>query len=300
MARALTGLIDRFCGATVLDADLIRALFVTAFMGGRGGIRPAFAILADEGRGKGKSTLIKMLGLLVGGAFDLQVGDDAAAFKKRLLTPDAQTKRVVAIDNIKTEKFSWGDLEAMITAAEISGHQMYSGERTRPNTLLWILTLNGPAMSKDMAQRCVPIKLGVPNHDGPWEEETAAYIEANRWHIIGDIAAFYDQEPVQLEKFSRWAAWEKAVLARLPEPEELQRLIAERQAEFNADDSEIADVEDYFSRKLASLGYEVDVDRVHIPSEIVGEWISAVLNKKIGATAAVRMINQAAKEVSVD
>ncbi len=110
----------------------------------------------------GKSKLIEMLGRLVDGTFSVSQNESAADIKKRLLTPDAASKRIVAIDNVKTNRLSWAELESMITSPEVSGHRMYSGEATRPNTLLWTLTLNGPAMSRDMAQRSVIMTLGVP------------------------------------------------------------------------------------------------------------------------------------------
>ncbi len=55
----------------------------------------------------GKTTLVIMVGQLLDGAFDLQCDEKADAFKKRLLTPTAATKRIVLVDNIKTSRFSW-------------------------------------------------------------------------------------------------------------------------------------------------------------------------------------------------
>jgi hypothetical protein len=202
--EAFRSLLARFNPATTIDADLILALFVTPFWGGPGGMRPAFVATADEGRGSGKTALLRAVGHLVGGAFEIGVADPIEAIKKRLLTPSALTKRLVSADNIKSNKYSNGDLQGLITQAEISGHQMYVGEATRPNTLTWAFTLNGPSFSRDLAQRCVIIKLAKPTYSATWAEETTSYIDANRAALISDIAAFYQQPPYALERCSRW------------------------------------------------------------------------------------------------
>src|SRR5205823_14432796 len=99
----------------------------------------------------------------------------------RLLSPDTLTKRVALHDNVKTLRFSWSDLEALVTGPQINGYQLYVGDASRPNTLIWFITMNGASMSKDMAQRCVPIKLARPKYSGQWEEETIRFIDENRW-----------------------------------------------------------------------------------------------------------------------
>lgn len=65
--------------------------------------------------------------------------------------------------------------------------------------------------------------------------------------------------------------WERSVLARMPEPEELQRVISERQAEINADDDEASEIEDHFRQRLETLGYDAQHDWVHIPNTVASE-----------------------------
>ena len=141
----------------------------------------------EKGRGIGKSTLIAVLSELVGGFLEISTNEDIVAIKKRLLSPEARPFRVCRVDNIKTHRFSWADLEGLITSPVISGHEMYVGEGRRPNTLLWTLTLNGASMSKDMSQRCVTIKLNRPAHNPSWEEDVRNYINEHRWQIIADV-----------------------------------------------------------------------------------------------------------------
>lgn len=293
---ALRDYLARFCPETQLDADLMLAFIATLFWGGPSGARPAWAITSDHGRGMGKTAFLSMSGRLVGGAFDVSLREDIATIKKRLLTPEALTKRLVLIDNIKTNKLSWAELEALITAPAISGHQMYRGERSRPNTVNYAMTLNGPAMSKDMAQRSIIVKLAKPQHSPTWEEETAAFVEQNHRAIVNDVAAFFERTPANLARCSRWGSWERQILARLPEPEDAQAVIAERQNEINADDSEASDIEDYFAQELGRLGYAIDVDWVHIPNEVAAEWYARATHSNTSVTSMKRTVKQCAAE----
>jgi hypothetical protein len=200
------------------------------------------------------------------------------------------------LDNVKKNRLSWAEAESLVTSSEISGHQLYKGEATRPNTLLWMITLNGPSLSRDFAQRCVVIQLKHPKQSATWEDEVSIFIEDHRWGILGDMAAFFQRVPVTLAKYSRWGAWERAVLARMPEPEELQRVIAERQAILDADDSEAADIEDHFRRELEKLGYDPTTDSVHVPNEVARTWYGRATGAQATTTAATRTIGQASDE----
>src|SRR5262249_50399017 len=140
-------------------------------------------------RGSGKSTLAKIGAHLAGGLIQASAKDEMSKLITRLLTPSARGVRIVLLDNIKSLKFSWGELEGLITADTISGHQMYAGEGRRPNTLVWCLTVNGASLSRDMAQRTVAVMLKRPQYTAAWEDETRAQIDAKRWAIIGDCLA---------------------------------------------------------------------------------------------------------------
>src|SRR5262249_38538861 len=140
--------------------------------------------------------------------------------------------------NVKTLRFSWSELEALVTADVISGRRLYVGEGRRPNTLLWFITLNKASLSKDMAQRCVIIRVKRPPRDPNWEAETWQLIDANRWAIVGDVLAELQRPVGRLERYSRWSAWEQAVLSRVAEPAEAQRVIEERQEAVDGDQAE--------------------------------------------------------------
>ncbi|MEQ8786237.1 MAG: hypothetical protein RIC55_08055 [Pirellulaceae bacterium] len=269
---ALREFVRFFAPETTADVDLIEAFVATAFWGGPGGSRPMFAITSDHGRGVGKTTLIKKLGRLHNGYFDFSKGEDIEKIKKRLLTPEAAMKTIVLIDNVKTRKFSWGEMEALITSSEISGYANYRGERVRPNVFTWAITLNGPALSKDFAQRVVNIKLVMPTYSDTWDEDIDQFIDTNRAAIIADIAALFERPSVKLNTYSRWGAWERAVLSRTAEPNEAQQVILERRAKLDADAESDSDLEDHVAEQLRKLGYDTDTAWVHIPTARINSW----------------------------
>ncbi len=289
---ALAGLLDRFEPATPIDRDLLLATIVTPLWGGPAGARPASVITSDDGRGVGKSTVAKIISRMWGGELSFSATDDINKMRTRLLSSDALTRRVAILDNVKSHRFSWGDWEGLLTASTIGGHRMYVGEASRPNTLTWIITLNGAALSTDIAQRCVIIKIKRPRSSGTWEEDALAYVDQHREAILADCVGFFWREKRELEKFTRWGTWEKDVLQRLSDPPEAQRVIIERQkvADVEADESEI--VEEFFGVRLSELMYTPETQRVHIPSAIAAGWFGLATNERISTVAAGRRLGQ--------
>jgi hypothetical protein len=294
--RALDELLRRFSPETQIDADLIRAMFATLVWGGEPGTRPAFVITAKKGRGVGKTKLAAMVGHVAGGILDFSAKEDIGTIKQRLLSPAAATARVCLLDNVKSLRLSWAELESLITSPLISGKRMYVGEASRPNTLLWLVTLNGASLSTDMAQRAVIINLAPPERSAAWEEETVTFIRENRAEIVNDLAAFYRLPADQLDHFSRWSSWERDVLARLAEPAEAQAVIRERQAEADAEQEGCTLIEEFFEAKLVDLGYAIDIDRVHIPVAIAAKWTNLALNDNQGTASVSRMLNNLCTE----
>jgi hypothetical protein len=224
------------------------------------------------------------------------MGESIEILKQRLLSPLAATKRVAILDNVKTMKLSWAELEGLITTPIVSGKRMYFGEGQRPNHLTWVLTLNGVSLATDMAQRSVIIKLVRGENDGTWYEDTLRFIDEHRTQIVADIVAALRAESFQLSKYSRWASWERHVLSRLPEPNEAQRVILERQGECNAEFDEAEIIEDYFASQLQRLGYHPLRDQVRIPVEIVAQWYCTATNDKVKTPSVTRHLSQMATE----
>jgi hypothetical protein len=290
--NALRTLVKRFCPATTIDGDLILAFFVTLFWGGRGGARPVFAWTSDFGRGTGKSTAVNVGGRLAGGVLELSMNENAEVIKQRLLSPNGKTKRIACLDNAKASRFSWGDLEALVTSPTISGKALYVGESTRPNNLVWTLTLNGVSLATDMAQRCVIIKLDKPKHSATWAEETFKFVDEHQQEIVGDILGLLRRPRTLLADNSRWGAWEHDVLSRLPEPADAQRAILDRQLASDTEREEVDIVEEYIESQLSDLQFSPSSQRIFIPSVIAREWLCQATNERYTTAGASRWLNQ--------
>lgn len=289
---ALAGLLDRFTPETSIDRDLIQAFGMTLAWGGRGGFRPAFIFTSDAGRGVGKTTIPAIFGHLLGGLIDFSTGDKIADIKSRLLSPEALGKRLALLDNVKSLRFSWAELEALITAPLISGRRLYVGEASRPNLLTWAITVNGASLATDLAQRAVIIKLRKPKHSTGWQEETIAYIDQHRDRIIADLIGALQADREELRQASRWGGWERDILARLPEPNEAAKVIAERREAVDVEAEESSIVEEYFEQQIDALHYDGS-SRVFIPSRIAAKWwAEAIGDRGVTVTAAVRQLKQ--------
>ena len=294
--EVLRELLKRYRPATVIDADLMQAALMTLAWGGPPGTRPCFVITSDDGRGVGKTIFAETACQVFGGATAISHKEDIGRIKTRLLSPDSLTKRAALLDNVKTLKFSWDDLESLITSTTIGGHRMYAGEATRPNMLTWFVTLNGPSLSTDMSQRAIIIKVKRPPRTGAWHEETIQFIENNRVRIIADLIGCLKAGATEIKSFTRWATWERSVLSRLPEPSDAQTVIRERQGNVDADAEEADVLECFFAEQLRRLKYDPDAEYVFIPSEIAARWAGWAHNEKIKTVPACRVINQAITE----
>lgn len=293
---ALGKLVQFFSPDSDADYNLILAMFATAFWGGRGGARPCFVITASEGRGIGKTKLSDVLSQLVGGHVEISQSDEAAIIRQRLLSPEGLNKRLARLDNVKSLRFSWADLESIITTPKISGKRMYVGEGSRPNTLTWVITLNGVALSTDMAQRSIVIKLRKPDRRRHWEQEVTQHVEEHRTAIVADIRHFLELPSKPIEKHTRWAAWEGDVLAKLPDAEALLQVIGDRSTAADADADEALTIEEFFCEQLDALEYRPEVDQVLIPSNVAANWYGQATHEKRPISHACRILHQAAGE----
>ena len=282
----LENLLNRFRLASDVDKQLILAFFMTLISGL--GKRPAFAI-TSEGQGCGKTTLAEVGASLVGGLMSFSVGEDIDKLKARLVSKGAFSKRIALIDNAKSRKLSWADLESLITCQEISGRGNFIGEASRPNNLIWVITVNGLAFSRDMAQRSVVIRLKRPQYSATWEESIIAYAAEYRNEILSDLIRMLRSQPVALKCSSRWGGWEGQILSRLVDPEGIQKVILQRQKEIDVDCDDAEVIEDYFREQLNSLRYETD-DHVFIPGSIAAKWLYEATGERLTTTKATQDI----------
>ena len=286
---------DFFEVETDVDRDLILAAVLTLFWGGPPGKRPAFLITSEDeqdtqkGRASGKSTVAMLLASIPGGYLEALQSEKMAELKIRLLSPDGIDKRTVLLDNIKTLRFSQAELEGLITTAVISGRRLFVGEGRRPNVLTWFLTINGASLSKDMAQRCIIIKVKRPDFSGGWQRNVEAFIETNPWQIIADAIWFLQQPGAALQKHSRWATWEDGVLSKLPEPSEAQGLIRDRQEAVDDDTAEEVGIRDALWDELKYRGHDPEKQAVRIKASEMAIILSACEGKRLSTNKATRM-----------
>lgn len=293
---ALNWLLDRFCPETPTDRELLLSLFLTPFWGGRPGGRPCFVVTSDAGRGVGKTTVVSMLSRILGGMLDFSANEDIATIKQRLLSPEGVSSRLALLDNLKSLRFSWAELEALITGPVISGKKLYTGESSRPNTITWVVTLNGASLSADMSQRCVILKLAASIKSGSWQDETARFIDENRRQIIGDILELLAGPTKPLARHSRWGDWEDGVLSRLDDPVKAQQVIAERQQVADCEHEESELLVTHFRNRLIDLGYSADEEWVHIPTKAAAEWFCEATGERKSVTGVSRILKQLVNE----
>ena len=280
------GLLDELIGffsASQIDRQLIKAFVLTLFWGGPPGKRPAFLFEGPEndperGRGVGKTTLVDVISQeLADGSINVSARETMADIKTRMLTSDEGRKRLVRLDNVKTLRLSWDELENEITSPVISGKALYRGEGRRPNLSLWAITLNGAALSKDMALRVIPVRLERPRYQAGWEEMVRQFIRSNRPGLLGDIRRILESEPGDLKTGSRWGDWERAILSKLRHPRWLQAEIRRRQKEVDTDDDESETYKDLIIERFKLYGLDPDLEAILIPSSILAAWINEQL-----------------------
>lgn len=282
----LLWLLNRFSPASDLDGDLILAFLLTLVWGGPAGARPAFLVTADEnqsggGRGFGKSTLLEIGFELVGGAIALESNADFEEVRSRLLSRDGLGKRCLLLDNLKTLRYSCAGMEALITSSEISGRALYIGEASRPNNVTIGITVNGANLSKDMAQRCVIIKVSRAAYKSNWLGETREYIHHHRWAILADLIHILKGTERPLESYSRWAEWEGAVLSKVLDPDGCRNLITQRQEECDADEQATAEAVEAIRSWLISKGRDPDTQAVAIKSKDLAEILTEVSGERL-------------------
>lgn len=288
-------LLDMFNPETSIDRLLIKLAAATLYWNGGGGSRPAFMISSDYLWGSGKSTLAKMLCRLHGvPPLSFQPEDKLETIAKRLLSPEASNRRVYTLDNLKSNRFSSAGIEGLVTSEYVSGHRMYNGEGTRLNYFTCFITCNDPQLSTDIAQRSVTIKLGnLDGEDGggvsrrstSWERDVCDFIDTNRNAIVNDIGAFLRGDKAVIEQPSRWAAWEGEVLACLPNANEVQAVILERQATYDADARDAHELEDHFISRVMRAGFQLDRECVHVVTQKANEWTKDLFDGRYRETA---------------
>ena len=267
----LDQLLDFFTPETDEDRSLLKAFFLTALWGGMAGQRAPFLITSKDGRGVGKSALAETAASILGQtAIQASTKDKAGDIVTRLLSPDALQKRVVIFDNESgNSRLSNDQVASLFTTHCISGRALYKGEGSRPNNMLWVITLNSPSLDSDFAVRCVPVALKRPKYDANWKSELTDFINANKEIIQATLIDILKQDEKYIIPAGRWGDWEKNVLAKVPgiNLEKVQKLIKERQKQFDDEQFELELIVDEIKKCITANRLSLEDDHVFISYE---------------------------------
>lgn len=154
--------------------------------------RPLWIIDTTDQQGSGKTALVKMVCHLYNSeyiAVDMrQLDNDIQAVRRRLVSSDARSKRLVLIDNVKHTLRS-ANLATIITEKYITGLAPYGRtEEVRPNDLTYTVTANNLEAETDIASRAYTVRISkVVDPDPNWQTDVCAYIDQNRMQIFADI-----------------------------------------------------------------------------------------------------------------
>jgi hypothetical protein len=152
------------------------------------------------------------------------------------------------------------------------------------------MTMNGMALSRDLAQRTVVIVLNKPHRDGTWEDRIGAFVRDHREKVVADVAAFFQRSPGMLDQFTRWASWEREILARLKNPRAVQQLIRDRTKNADEDHHTSEAISECFAFHLQQLGYNPTEQKIHIPSKVAAEWLTEATGREYSQRSALAQI----------
>jgi hypothetical protein len=185
-------------------------------------------------------------------------------------------------------------MESLMTAGTISGKKLYLGAGRRPNTLTWMITLNGASLSKDVASRSIVIVLDRPPQvDAEWEDDVRKFIRANRPALLAEIRdLILAPPPATFRAGTRWGPWEKAILSKLKDPGKILETIVRRRKSLDVDEEN----KDLFVAKvieeLKRYDHDPDTAVVLIPVADAALWLCQVNRQPMTtgqATAAIKV-----------
>src|SRR6185295_13308735 len=213
---------------------------------------------------------------------ELQLTDSAEdKLTSRLLTPSALSRRVVRIDNIK-ERYNSAFIEGLITAPTISGHRLYYGDASRPNTLTFLLTGNTLRLSRDIAERSFIIRLVKPAYLPEWESKVVNFIAAHGNSILLDILAELKKPSVSFCVSDRYADWAKGVLSRCGgDTDAVLRLNQQRCNDCDEEQDDAATIMSAIDHHIE--GIAIADEHVFITATTMTGLVNAALNEQLNS-----------------
>lgn len=282
--KALDAFLDKLNPDGDVDRTLLEAALLTPGWGGPPGARPAFLLESDHGQNAGKTStahaICNVWGEPITGP---KTRNECERFKSRLLHPNTRTKRTVLVDNVKR----FEDLEVLtelLTDQTVNDHQLFHGDASRPNRLSFFITANGPALSKDLAERVVVIKIGRPR-PGDFRSAIAPFAEGKRrLELIADCLAKLRSGhvcTVPTANFGKWGAWSREVLQRVHGGDTASSEIIARRQVVDSESEAATEIEEAiadFLRNLRLNGKPIDPDqaKLGIPTAIIYDLLRII------------------------
>jgi hypothetical protein len=293
---AETGLLDRFIDffnpLTPQDRMLMKALALTPCSGLLRGKRPLFVIAGEDGVEStvkiGKSTFARMIGSLHESFADIHV----ELQPKDMIVDVIQNadKRILRFDNVRGA-FRTTILERFITSTHLSGHLFSKGYRSYENHTTFIMTVNEPHISEDLATRAIVIRLAPPKAGVTWvEENVQTFLEEHRIGILQDMAYTLSLPSTGYERpcTTRFPTWERTILHRITQEDlgskfvEDTKKLQDRTAEYEA----------WYDHVLKNIsGYRYDTRmvspsdfKIFITSSILLEWYESFVNVRYASS----------------
>ena len=264
--EALTELVSMLNPETEIDKQLMIAALATPGWGGPAGTRPAFVFTSKHGRGVGKTTTAALICEIWGGAPSITEREDWEAVRARLLSDESLAQRCVLIDNLKS-RLSRGGLEGAITARNIDGKKMYKGQFSRPNLLTWFITANTPSLSRDLAERAIIINIGTAKHQSDFSEWKERFMQEKRAQLISDLIAWLQEDKrsnLSSAYLDRWAPWQRALLERFDNADEIANHYQSMRPEVDSDLEEAEEVASCIMKMIERKGLDPRRDAVRI------------------------------------
>jgi len=288
-------LLDFFSPETESDRDLILAMFLTTLWGGPAGQRAPFLVTSKDGRGVGKSTLAETAAKLLD-QIPIQASTrlDSDGLTTRLLSWEAMKSRIVLFDNeVGTQqKISNAGMASLFTTGQISGRKLYVGEASRPNHLVWIMTLNSVTLDSDFASRCIPIALKKPSASVNWQEKLNSFIEKHRWVLIATMIDLLKQETKYVVPKTRWGLWENQVLSKVPglNRDAVLELVVSRQKNNDNDLDEKEMIIEALMSLINAQNKDIKSHRFFISNQDMAELVRDALHLRLGNAWILRQV----------
>jgi hypothetical protein len=173
---------------------MVTALLVTLFVS----VGKALVLLDGNQPGLGKTLFARILGILLDGVDPALIHfatDDEELGKRICATLRSSAQSLVLIDNAKVRA---GDavnsrvIEANSMAPQIALRILgQSANYTRPNDVMWVMTMNDTKASPDLVSRGCPIRLSYEGDPGKRQFGVAdpiAFALEHRAEVLGELA----------------------------------------------------------------------------------------------------------------